>query len=315
MKLSVIIVTHNRKMLLLRCLSSIRDNTIHPNEIIIVDDGDPHATVKSLSRVFAKQSRINIRYCRVFPHKGPSYSRNLGIKKSKGDIIAFIDDDCITEPGWVAAIKKSHRVYPHLAITGYVTPVYPHNYWNQVLFLFHRDTEKVIHETNTLFGCNYSVKRSVFTRHHLFFNERMIHCSEELYLSDRLRKLGKRFLYDPAIHARHEFRTRARDIFKQWFRYGISDFTMWRVVPDYAGSADAAYFRTGIWWKKLLISPYRFCTRLLEIMKYLRLTIKDIRLMVGVAYIYAAYYLGVYREFLAWNGWTRIRQTTSVEHL
>lgn len=88
-KVSVIIPTHNRSELLKRAIKSVLNQTYQDFEIIVVDDGDVSAedVVKSFS-----ESRIKYIKHKI-PHKGGSAARNTGIKNSKGDYIAFLDDD------------------------------------------------------------------------------------------------------------------------------------------------------------------------------------------------------------------------------
>jgi len=85
MKLSVIIPTYNRANLVQRAIKSVLNQTLKPYEIIVIDDGSTDDTLKVLKnypiKVFTQKN------------KGVSSARNLGIKQSKGDIIAFLDSD------------------------------------------------------------------------------------------------------------------------------------------------------------------------------------------------------------------------------
>jgi glycosyltransferase involved in cell wall biosynthesis len=46
---------------------------------------------------------------------GPGAARNFGIKRAKGDIIAFTDDDCIIPPDWLKNIYDSFINNPGIA--------------------------------------------------------------------------------------------------------------------------------------------------------------------------------------------------------
>lgn len=90
-KFSVIIPAHNTSSYIERCLKSILDQDFKNLEIIVIDDGstdDLNRRVKDL-----KQSYKNlIRFYRT-KHKGVSNARNLGLRKSRGEYIVFVDSD------------------------------------------------------------------------------------------------------------------------------------------------------------------------------------------------------------------------------
>ncbi len=85
MKLSVIIPTFNRAKLLKRALKSVFAQTLQPFEVIVVDDGSTDDT-----KEMVKEFPIKYFYQK---NKGVSTARNLGIKNSSGDVIAFLDSD------------------------------------------------------------------------------------------------------------------------------------------------------------------------------------------------------------------------------
>ena len=86
---SVIIPTYNRANLLPRAVDSILSQTFTDYEIIIVDDHSSDITQDVISNL--RDSRIrSIRHER---NKGQSASINTGITNSRGEYIAFLDDD------------------------------------------------------------------------------------------------------------------------------------------------------------------------------------------------------------------------------
>jgi len=93
-RISIIIPTYNRPVLLKRALNSIF-RAIAPSgfekEIIVVDNGDSDETFITMQR-FLSEHRTELFYYKI-SQKGPSAARNFGLQKSKGDYIMFIDDD------------------------------------------------------------------------------------------------------------------------------------------------------------------------------------------------------------------------------
>lgn len=89
--ISVIIPTYNRKEKLKRAINSVLNQTFKEFEILIIDNGSTDGTIELL-REMKKQYSNYINYY-VNLQKGANYSRNLGIEKSRGNYIAFLDDD------------------------------------------------------------------------------------------------------------------------------------------------------------------------------------------------------------------------------
>jgi glycosyltransferase involved in cell wall biosynthesis len=86
---SVILPTHNRADILSRAIKSALEQSYEDIELIIVDDFSTDET-KSVIETF-KDARI--RYVRLDRVSGGSAARNVGIDLSRGEFIAFLDDD------------------------------------------------------------------------------------------------------------------------------------------------------------------------------------------------------------------------------
>ena len=102
---SVVVPTCNRPDMLARCLNAlIEQDAPHGTwEIVVADDGRSDATrcqVEHLARMVCRD-RLVIRYVRPCSASGPAAARNAGWRAARGEIIAFTDDDCIPQPGWL----------------------------------------------------------------------------------------------------------------------------------------------------------------------------------------------------------------------
>lgn len=89
--ISVIIPTHNRCELIGRAIDSVLKQTYDNFEIIIVSDGSTDDTSNKVKSYTKNHS--NIKFIEYFPSKGGNYARNLGAKVSKGEYVAYLDDD------------------------------------------------------------------------------------------------------------------------------------------------------------------------------------------------------------------------------
>jgi len=88
---SVVIPTHNREKLLIRAVKSVLNQEYKNLEIIVVSDGSTDGTDDAMKRISLTDKRI--KYISYSPAKGGNHARNIGIKESKGEYIAFLDDD------------------------------------------------------------------------------------------------------------------------------------------------------------------------------------------------------------------------------
>lgn len=85
---SVVIPSFNRKKLLQRALQSVLRQTFTDYELMVVDDGSEDGTQ---DLPILKERKI--RFIRLEENRGVSSARNIGVKQSSGDWIAFLDSD------------------------------------------------------------------------------------------------------------------------------------------------------------------------------------------------------------------------------
>ncbi len=112
-RVSVIVPTFRRPQLLSRCLTALFAQDFDPlsYEVIVVEDGAGLGTSHLLDiwtgllgkRMEGKGRRPLLRYIPLRNRRGPSAARNVGWREADGEIVAFTDDDCIPDAGWLRA--------------------------------------------------------------------------------------------------------------------------------------------------------------------------------------------------------------------
>jgi len=107
---SVIIPTYNRPRLLAACVESVLAQDFPANcyEVIVVDDGSRRRTVRVLPSYLDGD---RVRYLRR-RRQGWGAARLVGARNSRGEILAFIDDDCVAPPGWLACYARVYAAHP-----------------------------------------------------------------------------------------------------------------------------------------------------------------------------------------------------------
>ena len=99
--ISVVIPTYNMRDLLRDVIESLYKQSYPRDryEIIIVDNSSSDGTEEMIHSL-QQNSLCNLSYYRK-ENEGPGSSRNLGIAKAKGTIIAFTDSDCAADKNWL----------------------------------------------------------------------------------------------------------------------------------------------------------------------------------------------------------------------
>ena len=91
-QISVIIPIYNCEKYIKECLSSLIKQTFKNFEIICINDGSTDNTLKILKKFETKDERIIIFNQN---NSGPGIARNVGMNKSKGEYLMFLDSDDI----------------------------------------------------------------------------------------------------------------------------------------------------------------------------------------------------------------------------
>jgi GT2 family glycosyltransferase len=107
-----------------RCVNAILAGRVLPAEVIIVDQSEDDATAALVARQ-DWGGRLPVRYISA-PPRGLAASRNIAVAHASSSIIAFTDDDCVADEGWLAAIASAFDGPDHVAVvTGRILPLGP----------------------------------------------------------------------------------------------------------------------------------------------------------------------------------------------
>ena len=99
MNATIGIITHNRGKIISKCLDGIRNQTFKPKMIVIVDTSDNDVTEK-----IVRKFKLPIKYIHLKKRIRQPPARNLILKNTKTDILAFLDDDAVPKADWLENI-------------------------------------------------------------------------------------------------------------------------------------------------------------------------------------------------------------------
>lgn len=204
---SVIIPTFNRDDPLINTLKCMLSEDYPSFEVIVIDQ-----SVKVFPRKneFLKQIKDNICYYKS-DEQNAAVARNIGIKKSKGEILLFLDDDVVFKPGLIKAHSENYANSQVGAVCGRVVTsgqqVEPDRRdTGQIKFLAKFTdgfSSKIRQEIQTVITCNASWRKKVLDEIGLFDERFTGPIREDSDLSLRTIKAGYKIIFDPVALVNH----------------------------------------------------------------------------------------------------------------
>lgn len=118
--IDLVICTYNHADLLDKVLTKIAKQQVPANvkwTVLVVNNNCTDETTEVVEKYIQSQNIPQISMV-LEPKQGLNYARLCGIKNTTGDWIAFIDDDCILDPDWVAEAAKFAALHPECGAFG-----------------------------------------------------------------------------------------------------------------------------------------------------------------------------------------------------
>ena len=224
--ISVIIPTLNRNKHLQKCLNSLINQTIKPDEIIIIDNSINKTAEDSILKYNKKNKKITIRYF-FEKRKGTTYARNLGILNAKGEYLLFIDDDCVAEKSlieiYLKAFKKNKIILGNVKDAS--NNIYSHLENLDTKYFFRKGLKKQKDKYYSFFldSKNFAIKRSLVVKNNLYFNNNYAQYSifEDIELGLRINFFHKKkILFEKNAVVYHSGRDNLYDHLKREWRKG-----------------------------------------------------------------------------------------------
>ncbi|MBI4814969.1 MAG: glycosyltransferase family 2 protein [Deltaproteobacteria bacterium] len=101
-EVSVVVCTHNRAVLLRRCLRALlAQTTTRPYEVIVVENACTDDTREVVARFIEADARVR---AIIEPRAGKSCALNAGLWAARAPVLAFTDDDTAAAPDWLERI-------------------------------------------------------------------------------------------------------------------------------------------------------------------------------------------------------------------
>lgn len=228
--ISVIIPHLDQADALKRCLASLSDQRglAQRPQLIVVDNG-------------SKAMPIDV--CSAFPDitllsqptPGPGPARNLGVARATGDILAFIDADCVADGGWLSQIERCFSENADIAILGGDVRIACRNPRRLTLLeayesvFAYRMKEYIAKQGFTGTG-NLAVRANVFAAIGPFGG---IEIAEDRDWGQRALRSGYRTHYCSDMIVYHPARRNLAELAQKWERHTAHDFAQIQSKPGW----------------------------------------------------------------------------------
>jgi GT2 family glycosyltransferase len=227
--ITIVIPTYNRSHFLVRSLASLvsQDYPRDRLEVLVVDDGSKDQTPEILEKFRAENPCF--RYLRQNNH-GPAAARNAGIKEAHGDIILFMDDDCIAAERWAYELTRPYKDPNVGGVAGRVQFVAPDdNIANRCAARYAGIGQPV--DTNGeiefFVTANASFRRAALEEVGGFDTAFPYAAQEDFDLSYRIKQRGWNLVYTDKAVVDHYHHHTIRNELKRFYRVGQAEAMMW----------------------------------------------------------------------------------------
>lgn len=178
-------------------------------ELLIVDNDSEDATPQAI------RAHPGARYL-YEPRRGVSNARNRGIQESRGEILAFLDGDCIPEPGWLTALAAPFSDPEVGCVAGELRHIEPRTAAERQAVRILGNWQRFAVSSNPpyIVTANAAIRRAVLDRIGHF--DPNLPRAQDVELGLRIHdRSNLRVVYSPEAVARHRHRSTQLGFFRQ----------------------------------------------------------------------------------------------------
>ena len=229
---TVAITVRNDRKGMVRVLESLVAQSSPPDEVVLVDAFSDDGTWDVIG-AFAARAPFPVL---IEQHAG---SRGAGrtrcVELAKGDVVAFLDSDCVAPPAWLARFREAWAresvvpgAHPLGALGGpYQAPA--------VSSEFERAVDDVMEPMEAASFGGVNTGNSAYLRSAMLSVgafDAALHTAEDPDLNARLRRAGYRLVRTDNV-VLHERRMSWRKLVRQHYEYGKGGWALIRRYPEY----------------------------------------------------------------------------------
>jgi glycosyltransferase involved in cell wall biosynthesis len=225
-RISVVICSYNGANTLDQCLQGVLTLNYPDYETIVVSDGSTDAT-PGIAREYGVKLIET-------PNRGLSSARNTGAEAATGEIVAYIDDDAIPDPDWLAQLAATFATGKYAAAGGpNVLPIGSNGVAQCVANAPGGPTHVLVsdREAEHIPGCNMAIRRDALIEIG-GFDPQFRAAGDDVDVCWRLLDAGHRIGFNAGAVVHHHRRSTIRGYLSQQRGYGRAEALLERKYPE-----------------------------------------------------------------------------------
>lgn len=216
-KISVYIPCFNVERFIGECIEHLMQQTLAPDEILVINDGSVDNTVK-----IANQYPV-----RIIHHNGNqglSVTRNTGVNNARNELVASIDADCLASKDWLAELVKLISTSNSAGVGGKLIEKNKDRVTDRWRAIHMRQHwwEDIKINPPFLFGNNNLFRKSILIESGLY-NPKYRTNYEDVDICNRIREKGYNLIYNPQAIVYHLRRDSIYSLFNAYWRWTLFD--------------------------------------------------------------------------------------------
>lgn len=228
-QITVAICTYNRYPLLRKLVSILSEQTLPRRmfKILAVDNSNDEAGRNAFAKEAKEQTGLEVVYSSP---PGLSRARNVALEKCETEYIAYIDDDALPSPEWLAAIISAFKQSGASVVAGPIEPIWPSpppdwlpdKYLGCLAILDYGPSDRNLSEYEFAYGTNMAFRASALREVGGFnvglgrIGSRTLISDEEIETQIAMRKRGHKIFYAAAARVYH--RVHENRLSRNYFR-------------------------------------------------------------------------------------------------
>jgi glycosyltransferase involved in cell wall biosynthesis len=258
-RITAAICTYNRYDLLPKAIDSLTRQSLAPEEyeIVVIDNSPDHAKSEDFSRTFRATANL---IWHVEKTPGLSNARNVATRLARAPLIAFMDDDAIAAPDWLAryvAVFESFGAEAQVA-GGRVDPIWdvpqprwlPDSLLGNVSVVNWGGSDRFAAKSEWVAGTNIAFRIAALDAAGGFSvhlgrtrGGQALLSNDETDVIARMAANGARLIYAPSAVVAHL--VPAERLSQDWFRRRVA----WQAVSDYLLDSARLFERAPGYWR------------------------------------------------------------------
>jgi glycosyltransferase involved in cell wall biosynthesis len=259
LRITAAICTYNRYDTLPKAIASLTRQTLAQDayEIFVIDNSPDHAQAAMVARDYAAIPNLTWTIEKI---PGLSNARNVATAAAGAPLIAFMDDDAIASPGWLAALVGAFESFGAEAeiVGGRVDPIWgvPQPHWlpdsllGNVSVVNWGGADRFAAKTEWVAGTNIAFRVAALKAVGGFSvhlgrtrGGQALLSNDESDVIERMSERGGRLVYAPGASVEHL--VPAERLTQTWFRRRVA----WQAVSDYLMDAQKVFEKAPNYWR------------------------------------------------------------------